>query len=330
MDDAEDKGFDRLLEQLRQSRGFDFSVYKRPSLMRRVARRMQTLEIESYETYGDFLEVHQEEFEHLFNTILINVTSFFRDPEAWEVITEQVVPEILAAKSTDGSIRVWSAGCASGEEAFTLAIIFCEKMGTTDFCNRVKIYATDADEHALVEARTASYRADALEAVDPALVEKYFEKIGDRYLLDKDLRRCVIFGKHDLVQDAPISKIDLLTCRNVLIYLNAEAQARIASRFHFALKPHGCLFLGKAETLLAHSSLFKPVDLKRRIFAKVPQMRFDRKASESPSNRDQLSKPHAAPIIERAFDSSPTAQVIVDADDSLLLVNECARNMFGL
>jgi two-component system, chemotaxis family, CheB/CheR fusion protein len=181
-----------------------------------------------------------------------------------------VLPRIIAQKANDQHIRVWSAGCASGEEAYSLAILLTEALGMEKFQQRVKIYATDVDEEALVHARLAGYSAKDLEAIAQPLREKYFELVGNRYVFRSEPRRAVIFGRHDLIQDAPISRLDLLVCRNSLMYFNAETQGRVLSRFHFALNDSGFLFLGKAEMLLTHANLFTPVQLKCRIFAKVP------------------------------------------------------------
>src|SRR5688572_17014819 len=258
-----DPQFEALLVYLKEARGFDFTGYKRSSLMRRVSRRMSQAGIESYSDYLDHLQVHPEEFTALFNTILINVTSFFRDPEAWDHLRAEVLPPIIAGT---GPIRVWSAGCASGQEAYTLAIAFAEALGLDEFRQRVKIYATDVDEEGLSQARHATYSEEEIAGLPSEYRERYFETNGSRYTFRTDLRRSVIFGRNDLVQDAPISRIDLLVCRNALMYFNAETQSRILSRFHFALTDQGVLFLGKAEMLLSHGDLFAPVDLKWRIF----------------------------------------------------------------
>src|SRR5262249_52950526 len=154
------------------------------------------------------------------------------------------------------AIRIWCAGCASGQEAYTLAMILAELVGDDDFQQRVKIYATDVDEDALSYARQATFTERELRGVREDLVEKYFERNGQRFAFKKELRRAVIFGRNDLVQDAPISHVDLLSCRNTLMYFNAEAQSEILNRLHFALRPDGTLFLGKAEMLLSHTGLF--------------------------------------------------------------------------
>src|SRR5689334_2526579 len=209
MSAAEQERFEHLLRFLQQQRGFDFTGYKRPSLMRRMLRRMQTVGVTGFEAYLDYLEVHPEEFALLFNTILINVTSFFRDPQSWDFLQREVVPRLLQQKSNGEQIRIWSAGCASGEEAYTIAMLLAEALGPDGFRDRVKIYATDVDEEALNQARSASYGAKDLQSVDAALRDKYFEPANTRYLFRSDLRRAVIFGRHDLVQDAPISRLDL-------------------------------------------------------------------------------------------------------------------------
>ncbi|MDX6243675.1 MAG: two-component system, chemotaxis family, CheB/CheR fusion protein, partial [Frankiales bacterium] len=251
-----DSAFEDLLRYLRDSRGFDFTGYKRTSLMRRVDRRMQDADIPSYEAYLDLLQVRPEEFTALFNTILINVTDFFRDADSWEELRTTVLLPLIERKGTE-PIRIWSAGCATGEEPYTLAILLAEALGIQAFRDRVKIYATDVDEEALADARQATYSPRDITGVPEQLRDKYFEIVDERYVFSKDLRRAVIFGRNDLVQDAPISRIDLLVSRNTLMYFNAETQARIVNRFHFALAPDGVLFLGKAEMLLGHGSLFE-------------------------------------------------------------------------
>jgi chemotaxis methyl-accepting protein methylase len=260
---------DVLLDYLKRTRGFDFTGYKRSSLERRIEKRMHEVEMGSYQEYLDYLEVQSDEFAFLFNTILINVTGFFRDAAAWDYLATEVIPRLLEAANNDRPLRFWCAGCSSGEETYTMAMVLAEALGEQQYLERVKIYATDVDEEALTEARHATYPAKAVEAVPPPLLERYFERVEQRYAFRKELRRTVIFGRNDLVQDAPISRIDLLTCRNTLMYFNAETQASILGRFHFSLNNGGYLYLGKSEMLITHADLFKPVDLKRRVFAKV-------------------------------------------------------------
>ncbi len=329
-----DPQFEALLLYLKEARGFDFTGYKRSSLMRRVGRRMSQVDVVDYVEYLDHLQVHPEEFTALFNTILINVTGFFRDAEAWDYLGTDILPTILAGKDPDTPVRIWSAGCASGEEAYTLAIIVAEALGPDEFRRRVKIYATDVDEEGLTQARHASYGEREIRGLPSELLEKYFESAGNgsRYTFRKDLRRSVIFGRNDLVQDAPISRIDLLVCRNALMYFNAETQARILSRFHFALATGGVLFLGKAEMLLSHTNMFVPIDLKRRIFRKVapPHPTNGAFLVEMPPPVARTELIGLDRLRNEAFTASPVAQVVVTADGLVALTNRQAETMFGV
>jgi len=327
-----DPQFEALLVYLKDTRGFDFTGYKRTTLVRRVARRMAQLGIASYADYQDHLQVHPDEFTILFNTILINVTGFFRDPDAWEYLRDEVVGPLLAARAEDAPIRVWSAGCASGEEAYSLAIMLVEMMGADEFRRRVKIYATDVDDDALSRARQATYADSAVKAIPAPLVERYFETTGGRYSFRKDLRRSIIFGRNDLVQDAPISRIDLLVCRNTLMYFNAETQSRILSRFHFAVADGGVLFLGKAEMLLSHSGLFTPVDLKRRVFRAVARATSAGAAAlfEPPSGAVRDESGALDDLRTEAFLASPVAQMVVTSDGLVALTNRLAETLFGV
>ncbi|MFI5843463.1 CheR family methyltransferase [Catenuloplanes sp. NPDC051500] len=330
--DQADRQFEELLLHLKEARGFDFTGYKRSSLVRRVGRRMAVFQITDYTDYLDYLQVHPDEFTALFNTILINVTSFFRDPEAWESLRRSVLEPMVAAKPTDAPIRFWSAGCASGEEAYTLAMLLGEILGTDGLRDRVKIYATDVDDEQLAEARHATYDRSAIAAVPPELAAKYFEETGGRFQFRQDLRRSVIFGRNDLVQDAPISRIDLLTCRNTLMYFTPETQARILARFHFALGDGGALFLGRAETLRHHSGLFLPADIKHRIFRRTAR------AAGYPATT--VSWQHAVRTGDdslgvdqmrlAALLAGPVAQIVVSSDGLVVISNQQAERLFGV
>jgi two-component system, chemotaxis family, CheB/CheR fusion protein len=321
-----------LLDYLKQHRAVDFTAYKQSTLLRRIGRRMQQVQIGSFGEYQDYLEVHPEEFSQLFDTILINVTSFFRDPEAWDVLGREIVPAILAAKGDAEPIRVWSAGCASGEEAFTLAMVWAERLGAEAFRQRVKIYATDIDESALAKARQATYEAKQMEAVPEELRGRYFEATGTGHTFRVDMRRSIVFGRHDLVNDAPISRLDLLVCRNTLIYFNAEVQRRILTRFHFAINAQGFLFLGKSEMLLTHPNLFQPVDLKHRIFSKTTQVGLqERLLLGQADDQDAAARlARSVEIGEEAFSAMPVAQIVIDSEGILTRANLLARRTFGL
>jgi two-component system CheB/CheR fusion protein len=334
MENKADPQLERLLEYLRTQRGFDFTGYKRANLTRRVDKRVQNVGVNDFAEYQDYLEVHPEEFTYLFNTILINVTSFFRDRPAWDYLAREILPALAAQRPKNASLRVWSAGGSTGEEAYTLAMLLAETLGVEAFRERVKIYATDVDEEALDQARHASYSPKDMEPVPPELRDKYFELAANRWTFRNDLRRSVIFGRHDLVHDAPISRLDLLVCRNSLMYFNAETQSRILARFHFALKQQGLMFLGKAETLLTRSGYFVPVELKYRIFARVPDNNANnhllagqaqKRRPEAGNHEGQVARLRAS-----SFDTTPVAQVVVDADNTLALSNKQANHLFGL
>jgi two-component system, chemotaxis family, CheB/CheR fusion protein len=329
VDDTDDPAFDNLLTFLHEERGFDFTGYKRASLARRVQRRMATVGIATFEEYHDHLVLHQAEFAALFDTVLINVTSFFRDPESWDHLRTELLPDLVLR--TDRPVRCWVAGCASGEEAYTLAIALAEILGLDGVRERVKIYATDVDEDALAHARAASYSAKDMEAVPPELCERYFDQVGGRFVVRKELRRSVIFGRNDLVKDAPISHVDVLTCRNTLMYFNAETQAQILNRLHFALRPEGYLFLGKAEMLLSHSSYFRPVELKRRFFRKIttaPRDRLTPRSSTAGFVRE-TAYDHAH-LAQSALMSAAAAQLVLDIDGRLAVANNRAMHLCGL
>src|SRR5947209_913425 len=322
---------DTLLEFVKQARGFDFTGYKRSSVERRVAKRMGEVGVGSYEEYVDYLQLNPEEFAELFNTLLINTTGFFRDPMAWDLLAKEVLPQLLAARPDDHPLRIWTAGCASGEEAYTVAMVIARAIGDAAFRERVKIYATDIDEEALDRARHGAYLPRQIEDVPRDALERFFEQTDQRFVFRKDLRRCVIFGRNDLVQDAPISHIDLLVCRNTLMYFTAETQAQILRRFHFALDDDGVLMLGKSEMLITHADLFTPIELKSRVFRKVMRVaRRERGRVLAFDPGNGASQTVGETLRETAFDIGSGAQVVLDASGVLVMANETARRMFGL
>jgi two-component system CheB/CheR fusion protein len=328
-----DAGLEALLEHVRQTRGFDFAGYKRASLERRIGRRMEEVGVADAAAYLDYLEVHPDEFSLLFNTILINVTSFFRDAAAWRYLRERTVPDLLERKPGDEPIRVWSAGTASGQEAYSLALVLAGALGLEAFTQRVKVYATDVDEDALTDARHGIYDLKAAEPIPDDLAERFLERTDGRITFPKEIRRAVIFGRNDLVQDAPISRIDLLACRNTLMYFTAEAQTRILGRFHFALCDDGVLFLGKSEMLVTHSALFRPLDMKCRVFAKVSRPQRRRPAFPAPEMDGVIpadATEGSLDVRDVAWEAGGVAQIVVGPDGDLALANREARELFGL
>jgi len=325
----EDAELDDLLAYIKAQRGFDFSGYKRPSLSRRIQKRLQARRVTTFGEYRELLKRDPDEFVELFNTILINVTSFFRDEFAWDYLRETVVPQLVAQRSDGGPLRLWSTGGATGEEAYSLAILFAEALGEEEFKRRVKIYATDVDDDALNFGRHGAFSAEQVKPVREDLREKYFLRENDSFVFRADLRRAIIFGRHDLVQDPPISRIDLLVSRNTLMYFKPDTQADVLANFHFALRDDGFLFLGKSEALATKTDLFKPFDLKRRVFTRVP-----RRTPRVPVLRDTAASltqaPSDAKVREAAIDALPLAAIAVDRDGKLALANLQARVQFGI
>jgi two-component system, chemotaxis family, CheB/CheR fusion protein len=327
---GDEAAFENLIRYIQESRGVDFRGYKRTSLRRRISLRMEHLHAERFADYHSFLEAHPQEFTDLLNTVLINVTSFFRDAEAWEALRTEVLPRLVEPGRGRVQLRVWSVGCATGEEPYSLAMLLCEQFGATEFSRRVKIYATDLDEVALNSARHASYLPRDVEDVPEHLLTKYFERSNNHYMVSRDLRKAVIFGRHNIMHDAPISRIDLLICRNLLIYLETETQNLVLPRLHYALVDDGCLFLGKAETQLARSKLFQPIDMKHRLFRKVPQEWRRADLGGVPLGNDPRGDnrpPLHTRLLDAIVDGSPSAYLAIDNDDVLLFASAGARRM---
>ena len=267
---AEIKGdMNALLQKTFEERGYDFRDYKKASIARRISKRLYENHLETYEQYMEYLDKHPEEYAKLFDTLLINVTEFFRDPEAWEVLKNDVLPKMIARKNKGEQIRIWSAGCASGEEAYSIAMLLSDQLGDALGEYDVRIYGTDIDEAALNEARKGTYPSARLKNVSPEQLEKYFQREDDTYKVKRNVRQLIAFGRQDLILDAPISHLDLIICRNVLIYFNLELQSRIVIKFHYALNRNGYVFFGKSESLLTGSKLFFPVNKKWRVFEKA-------------------------------------------------------------
>jgi len=327
----QDPEFESLLRHIQESRGLDFRGYKRTSLRRRITLRMEAVGVEEFGAYQSHLEADPGEFESLLNTVLINVTSFFRDADAWEVLKTEIVPRLVAQAEPDKPIRVWSVGCASGEEPYSIAMLFADVLGKVEFCRRVKVYATDLDEEALKIARLATYAPRDVEGVPPQYLEQYFERTNNHYIFDRELRKCVIFGRHNVVNDAPISRIDLLVCRNLLIYLESETQGSVLPRLHYALNPNGYLFLGKAETQLARSPLFRAIEMKHRIFSKVAQ-EWRRPVGGFGVGRlrsAELTLPSAI-VLDAVINEAGTALLVVDEGGAVVLANRPARQLLGV
>lgn len=331
---AADPAFGALLEKLTDSYNFDFREYKPASLVRRIQARMSQVHADGFAAYTAYLDEHPDEHVALFNTILINVTGFFRDAEAWKTLAEEVMPRLVAEASQTRSLRLWSAGCSTGEEPYSLAILLAEQLGARAAEFQIKIYASDVDEDALATARQAFYRTDQLKDMPDRLLERYFTREGQLWRLRRDTRRWCIFGSHNLTQAPPLSHIDLLVCRNVLIYFSTALQERILARFHYAVRDGGYLFLGRSESMLTRSRFFTPLHPKWRIFTRIPaanrgaaQVLPEAAAPGAPA-RERTEPTSALGRIQRALEALPSAVMVVDTADTIITWNGAAEMLF--
>jgi two-component system CheB/CheR fusion protein len=259
----------KIFSLLRAQTGHDFGEYKPSTIHRQIGRRMAVHQIEKMDGYIEYLQQTPAEVEALFLNFLIGVTSFFRDPEAFRALEEQIVPKLFANKSaTDGAIRVWSTGCSTGEEAYSIAILLQERMETLKQNHTIQVFATDIDSRTIATARAGYYPASIAADISPQRLTRFFtaEPDGGAYRIQKSIRDMLIFSKQDVIKDPPFSKLDLICCRNLLIYFGAELQKKLIPLFHYALNPGGTLFLGTAEGVGDFGNLFTRVDRKAKLY----------------------------------------------------------------
>jgi two-component system CheB/CheR fusion protein len=259
-----------ICDVLLEATDHNFKHYKTSTLVRRVGRRMQIRRLRSAEEYVDHLRHDRDEAAALFKELLIGVTQFFRDPESFEALAQQVLPQVFADRPPTDPVRIWVPGCATGEEAYTLAMIVRERMDTLARPTEVQIFASDINERALAVARGGVYPLSIAEDVPAERLKRFFLKAGSQYHVTREVRELCLFSAHDLIRDPPFSRLDLISCRNLLIYLGPHLQKKLIPLFHYALRPGGYLFLGPAETITTHRDLFRPVDLKHRISQRLP------------------------------------------------------------
>ena len=291
-------GLARVLVALLRVTGADFSGYKTTTLERRIARRMAVRRIQTLEEYAQLLEGDREETDALYQDCLISVTSFFRDGEAFQALRERVLPAFLAERPADASIRVWVPGCASGEEAYSIAICLLEAAGHPPTNPTFQIFGTDLSDAALKKARAGLYLENIAQHVSAERLRRFFTKVDGRYQVSKAIREMCVFARHDLTRDPPFSRMDLISCRNVLIYLKPRLQERVFATFHYALAPSGFLWLGPAESVGEASPLFSVLDDQHRIYARkaavtTPLLHFAAHASEERPATESLT-PRAA------------------------------------
>ena len=265
---AQKSAFDKICILLRERTGNDFSLYKKSTVYRRVERRMGLHQIDRIAHYVHYLRENPQEVELLFKELLIGVTSFFRDPASWDALQARVLPELLAAYPAGATLRAWVAGCSTGEEAYTLAMAFREVQQRLKPVGRysLQIFATDLDPDAIAKARRAFYPANIVADVSAERLKRFFVEEGDGYRVGKEIRETVVFATQNAVMDPPFTNLDILTCRNLLIYLGPELQKRLLPLFHYSLKPGGILMLGSAESIGDNTALFEPLQSTARLF----------------------------------------------------------------
>jgi two-component system CheB/CheR fusion protein len=255
-----------VLKLVRQRTANDFTQYKRPTMTRRIGRRLQVHGLPDVRSYLAFLHEHPDEIPVLLRDLLITVTNFFRDRDAFDGLRQEAIPKLFAGKTSDDQVRVWVVGCATGEEAYSIAMLMAEYASRLSDPPRIQLFATDIDELAIVQARECRYPQSIALDVSAERLRQFFTKEGDHYRVRKEIRELILFAPHNVLRDPPFSRLDLVSCRNLLIYLNREMQDQILSTFHFSLMPGGYLFLGASESAEGVPSLFVPLDKKFRIF----------------------------------------------------------------
>lgn len=320
----------RIVAILRNKTGHDFHGYKQNTFLRRVQRRMQVTRSDRIDSYIAFLRDDADEAQNLFNDLLIGVTAFFRDKGEFELLEREVVPKLFEGKTAADQLRVWVLGCATGEEAYSIAMLLREHMASLDVVPQVQIFATDIDGRSLASARVGRYADTVVKDVSPERLARWFVKEGDTYCVVKDLREMCIFSQHSVIKDAPFSRLDLISCRNLLIYLNNDLQNRVIPLFHFALRPGGFLFLGNSENVTRHSKLFAPVDRRYRIFRRqesntrvLPDFPLTAIAHRRPAERlvtgqARTMEVNIARRAERLAERYAPAYVVIDSQHEVL------------
>ncbi|OGU13064.1 MAG: chemotaxis protein CheB [Geobacteraceae bacterium GWC2_53_11] len=306
---------EKILILLRTKTGHDFSLYKKNTIYRRVERRMGIHQIDRIASYVRYLQENSQELELLFKELLIGVTNFFRDPASWEQLQKEVIPALLARHPDGGSLRAWSAGCSTGEEAYSLAISFKEALqqANVPVSFTLQIFATDIDKDAIDKARRGVYPANIAADVSPARLRQFFVKDGGGYRVSNEIREMVTFATQNVIMDPPFTKLDILICRNLLIYLTPELQKKLLPLFHYSLNKHGVLFLGSAETINAFTDFFAPLNIKARLFQRRESVMLTETVAYPPSFVP--AQPGVPAVLQSAH---PAANLQALADQLLL------------
>lgn len=324
-----------IVREIAAHAGMDFTNYKDATISRQILRRMAAMQISNLEAYADHIRTHRQELTELAGNFLICVTSFFRDPEAFESLQE-VLRGLLKNKQPGDDIRIWIPGCATGEEVYSVAIILAEELGAQRHKYRIQLFATDINLEAVDIARAGVYPESALCGIDSALVARHFHVREGQYHIDKSLRDMILFARQDLVQDPPFVRLDMITCRNLLIYFKHALQERVMKVFHYALRNHGILFLGKSESIGKVGNLFVEKDRKHKIFLKRPVpspiiggfSRMSAVAGSSVQSKPmQRPSPNSERLAhERLFDLYAPASLLMTIEGDILeLFGDCSR-----
>ncbi len=270
LEEKDQSALEKVLILLRSKTGNDFSLYKKNTIYRRIERRMSVHQIDRIGAYVRYLQENPLEAELLFKELLIGVTSFFRDPEVWKQVQEEAFPALLEGYPDGGCLRAWSTGCSTGEEAYSLAIVFKEALEQVKPGGHftLQIFATDLDRDGIDRARRAVYPAKIAAEMSPERLQRYFVKDGNEYRVCKEIREMVTFATQNVIMDPPLTRLDILVCRNLMIYLTPELQKKLLPLFHYSLNPGGVLFLGSAESVSTFTDLFAPLSIKSRLFRK--------------------------------------------------------------
>ena len=347
---GDEKAFRAFLSDIQEQSGIDFRTYKRPTIMRRLQRRMAATNTTQLKDYVRYLRTNPDEYQRLVSSFLIKVTEFFRDPDLFDYLRDDILPRLIAeAEARGGELRLWSAGCATGEEAYSLAILLAEALGDATGRSGVRVFATDLDAKAIAFARRGVYPRSAVKGMDPQLIERYFNENDGEYEIKKQIRLMTVFGEHDLAQRAPFPRIDLAVCRNVLIYFTPELQRRALQLFAFSLRDAGWLVLGKAETTSPLHEYFVLENPKLKVYRRqgervlVPPARTPPPPRLLPGqSRRRALAPEGAPTaaarsqiaaFERADNvlmQLPVGVVVVNESYDIQFLNAAARRLLGI
>jgi len=329
-----------IISSLMGHTGHDFRHYKRATVLRRIERRMQVRAVHTLPEYSKLLDADQREPSALLSDMLISVTNFFRDRESFEALERDIIPELFKDTTSTDEVRVWVTACATGEEAYSLAMLLADHAGTMATPPAYQVFASDIDKAAITKARSGRYPASIVTDVPPMRLRQYFANESDHYRIRKGIRDRILFAEHNVLRDPPFSRLDLVSCRNLLIYLNREVQAKVLEIFHFALKPGGYLFLGGSESAESVAEFFIPVDKKHRIYRARATSRTTSYHGHLPAAPTRAFEPAVHKVPQRQFSFAEVHQrallelsppsVVLDRDANIVHISSSAARFFRM